>query len=279
MLFKQWNELVEPRHQLDSPVILKNEESLQESPLPQVEIPSTVNFSDYKKIILTTKVMNPLFPKNLLKMEDLGNIETTLLLTESKMTDDEQNHYSWDFNENFPNEFNPSMESATGNNNFSFKFPIYRISSTDTLLISIDENFLKVSPIFLNLISKKLTSSINNDKSSILLLGASDKISNNIKTVTNKNCSINPPEFITGFIGSLLYELLEIGTDNFECIIVPSEGPIGFEKLSLSTMEELINQFFHELGSQMDFKTYYDECHRNWKLEGSATSTQSGLYI
>ena len=59
--FKQWSDFVEPRHELDFPIITSNDESLQKLPLPDITISSDLDVNKYQKIVLTTKVMNPLF--------------------------------------------------------------------------------------------------------------------------------------------------------------------------------------------------------------------------
>lgn len=196
--------------------------------------------------------------------------------------------HSWNYNENFPNQFDPELDSANstddGNTDkvISFQFPIIELSKNESLLISIDENFLKFSPIFANVIAQQLTTKLSSFSNKIIVLGASDKIYES-KLLTLESCTLQPPEFITGTCGSMINYLLQLKTVNFKAYIVPSEGPIGFEKLSITSMDELIDlsiqEWVKDTNQNIDIKSYRDECHRNWKLDGAAMSTQSGLYV
>ena len=279
MLFKQWNELSTPRHELDYPILSSKEESLQSLPLPIVELPSDLNLNNYETLYITTKVMHPLFPKKFLQLKDIGSIKMSLTFEENN--NGNECKYSWNFNENFPNEFDPAPKSENNEEirkSFSFEFPIMHIPNNNSLLISIDENFLKLSPIFDNILAKKL-SSILNDKMKTLIIGTSDKIMNT-KNISKEYCDLNPPEFVSGFIGALISDIIaEQSTSNFESIIIPSEGPTGFEKISLETMNELVHIFMDQWNESIDKKKYYEECNRFWRFDGSAMSTQSGLYI
>lgn len=259
---------------MDYPILSSKEESLQSLSLPTVTIPDDIDFNQFSKIFLTTKLMNPLFPKKFLNLTELGFIETALSLSEQN---DEEMEHSWNFNENFPNEFDPSGRMPNIQRSFDFKFPIYHIPNNNTLLISIDENFLKFSPIFANVLAKSLVARIKNSKQ-ICILGACDKIVNP-KRLTKDDCALTPPEFVTGFIGALFSEIILNDVTNFESVVVPSEGPTGFEKISVNIMDDLVDLFINEWSDEIDFKRYYDECHRYWKFDGAAMSTQSGLYI
>lgn len=279
MLFKQWNELSTPRHELDYPILSSKEESLQSLPLPIVGLPSDLDLNNYDTLYITTKVMHPLFPKKFLQLKDIGSIKMSLTFEEN--SNGNEGKYSWNFNENFPNEFDPAPNSDNSEDirkSFSFEFPIMHIPNNNSLLISIDENFLKLSPIFDNVLAKKL-SSILNDKIKTLIIGTSDKIMST-KKISREYCDLNPPEFVSGFIGALISNVVaDQSTSNFGSIIIPSEGPTGFEKISLETMNELVHIFMDQWNESIDKKKYYEECNRFWRFDGSAMSTQSGLYI
>lgn len=267
-------------------------------PLPTVEI-SEIDFNKYKKIVITTKVMNPLFHSaHGIKSAKVGNIKTKLTVPQTilkKSPDLSQiagnmvsTSHSWNYNENFPNQFDPELDfsNSTDDNNtdkvISFEFPIIELSENESLLISIDENFLKFSPIFANIIAQQLTTKLSSFSNEIIVFGASDKIYES-KSLTLESCTLQPPEFITGTCGSMVHYLIQLRTINFKAYLVPSEGPIGFEKLSITSMDELIDLSIQEWvtdnNNKIDLKSYRDECHRNWKLDGASMSTQSGLYI
>lgn len=259
----------------------KNDESLQASPIPKVLFPS-IAFQNYEKIIITTQLMNPLFPEKLIESKNLGKIETQLTLTEDQNAVNEDGH-SWNFNENFPNEFDPDNEDRENQQQaFNFEFPVFAVGKV--VIISIQDNFLKISPIFSNIISKKLIEQLPRTIKP-LILGSSDRIAS-VKEINDHTCTLVPPEFITGFIASLLTELtihnetLQNGENKFQfdAILVPSEGPLGFEKLNLTVIQDLID-LFKEEWPNLDPKVYAEESYRNWKLAGSVLGAQSGLYI
>ncbi|CAI4035115.1 hypothetical protein SMKI_12G2550 [Saccharomyces mikatae IFO 1815] len=276
MLFKQWNEIPEPRHLLDFPEISKNLHSLEACPVPKVELPQDLDVSQYSTVVITTKIMNPLFPKNLLQLIAVGKIETTLTVVNSGSVQSTGDH-SWNFDENFPNEVDPVPRGAMSDETkYDFSFPIYSFGKT--LLFSIEENFLSISPIFGNMISRCIVSRLVESSPEIIVIGTSDKIAN-MKVMTKDECSLKPPEFITGFIGSVLTQL--VGGVNkgmkFKCLVVPSEGPNGYEKLSLSDMGSLVSLCGQWLG--FDHSSYHEECYRLWRCDSAAIGAQSGLYI
>lgn len=246
-------------------------ESLQPLPLPQIRLPN-LDFSKYDKIILTTKVMSPLFPHKVLSIQSLGDLSAELKI-ENRTTTSES--HTWDFNENIP--FEANAETEAGEKLYTFNFPVNYIPDINSLLIVIDDNFMKFPQIFSNAIARVLVERSCQVKN-IILLGASDKISSAQK-LTPEESTLIPPEFITDFIGSVLSELIIKECSNFEAIVVPSEGPTGFEKLSTTTMQNLINEFAKLFTTNIDIEKYLSECSRNWRLESAGTSTQSGLYI
>jgi len=261
---------------LDYPILTSKEESLQSLPLPTVTLPTELDLKDYDIVYITTKVMNPLFPKKFLNIKEIGSIRMALSFEESGLS---EGSYSWNFNENFPNEFDPATNEKNEENqkSFSFEFPLFYIPNNNSLLISIDENFLKLSPIFDNILAKKLASLLSDCKKTFVI-GASDRIMNS-KAITASVCDLNPPEFVSGFIGSLISNAAVRSVSNFSSIIVPSEGPTGFEKISLETMNVLVHALMNQWNSGIDTQKYYEECNKYWRFDGSAMSTQSGLYI
>ncbi|EDO17058.1 hypothetical protein Kpol_530p28 [Vanderwaltozyma polyspora DSM 70294] len=274
MLFKQWNEFVAPRHELDSPIIARNDDSLQLLSLPEVHMPET-DLSKYKNVVLTTKIMDPLFPSKLLSAEKIADITTTLKIDESQDVGESENH-SWDYEENFPNEVGFKRDS---NNRrlLSFSSPIFAFK--DTIIIMIEENFIKMSAIFSNVIAEQVINHLlinGNPDLNFIAIGTSDRILN-IKKLTQDHCSLEPPEFVTGFIGSILTQLISKEVNVFTGILAPSEGPIGFEKMTLDVIKELID-ICQEL---LDIKSteYSVDCQRMWRLDGAAIGAQSGLYI
>lgn len=206
-------------------------------------------------------------------MENVGELVTELTLDE-KITAEHHSH-SWDFSENFPNEVDPEDVVEETNKTLSFTTPI--MAFEDTLLISLKENFLKVSPIFLNRISNELLKLFQNleKKTSIVILGTSDQISE-LKPISNTSCTLQPPEFVTGFVGSILTQLVAHSMP-FNGLVAPSEGPVGFEKLTLETMENLVEVCCQWV--PVNVLGYADECYRRWRLDGGASGAQSGLYI
>lgn len=207
----------------------------------------------------------------LLSLKEEGTITCTLKLPESLESQQHPIH-SWDFGENFPNEIEPALDS--NDKVYKLNFPVYSISG-DNLLVSIDENFLNVSPIFSNKISEKLVSSLKNDLD-IVLVGCSDRVQE-CKVTTDRSCTLQPPEFVSGFIGSLVSAMARNSNASFTAVIAPSEGPQGFEKLSITTMDSLIQTCSEFLS--IDHKLYSAEVHKRWKLDGRASGAQTGLYL
>ena len=230
--------------------------------------------------------MTSLFPSDLLKLAGIGTLRASLELEPAKNTRVDQIYshenelYGLDFLRSSTITAPTTVQDTTDNSLkriYSFEFPILSVPNANSLLIIIDENFLKFSPIFDNVIARELVAQLKG-MSQVTLLGASDKVCK-FRRLTSRDCSLKPPEFITGFIGSLMYELLMNQMENFEAIVVPSEGPVGFEKLTTSDMQQLMTVVAEKLAGAVDAKVYLEECYRHWKSEGAASSTLSGLYI
>ncbi|KAK5963937.1 Pba1p PWA37_004276 [Arxiozyma heterogenica] len=249
--------------------------------------------------------MNPLFHSiKSIRSKIVGYIESSLTIPKellSKTNDFSRNlnqnvntlAHSWDYNENFPNQFDPDLDETNGTTKqdklVQFKFPIVELSNdysnndfNTILLISIGENLLKFSPIFSNVIAQELISKLSNYSNEIIIIGTSDKIYQ-YRAISLSSCTLQLPEFLTGVCASLIHYLINLNMNNFKGHFVPSEGPTGFEKLSITSMDTLIdisiNELISTIETELDIKNYRDECHRNWKLDGAAMSTQSGLYI
>lgn len=218
--------------------------------------------------------MNPLFPEKLLKSTILGDLKVILDLSSGKMALDHPMH-SWNFDENFPNEVDPAYVVEERRKTFELCAPI--VSFGRTLLISVKENFLKTSPIFLNQIAKSVVCKLAQGafEGEVVVLGTSDQITE-LKPVSDKETTLNPPEFVTSFVGAVITQLIEKSLP-FQGLIAPSEGPVGFEKLNLVTMEELITLCHQWVDSNKEI--YRNECYRRWRLDGAALGAQSGLYI
>lgn len=220
--------------------------------------------------------MNPLFPERLLKLICVGDMEATLDITTINAIKDHGNH-SWSFDENFPNEMDPERVEQENSRSFRVSTPI--VAFDDTLVISLKENFLKDSPIFTNIIAeqivRELASSGTASGIEVVVLGTSDQVTE-MKRVDDSFTTLNPPEFLTGFAGAILTQLIDRHIP-FQGIIAPSEGPIGYEKLNLVTMQELVNLCLRWV--TVDREIYKNECYRRWRLDGAAIGAQSGLYI
>lgn len=270
--FKQWNELSEPRNHLDAPNLVNNTESLQLLPLPDVHIPDELfEGGNVKRVILTTKTMDTFFLLDkTMKVKKLADITCSLEIPKNLQTHEAT--HTWDFGENFPNEVEPLEDEEQ--RTFSLRFPIYLLED-QTLYVSIDENFLTVSPIFTAQISDVISKKLNRGHE-IVILGCSDRIEDT-KICTNNNCSLVPPEFVTGFLGSLMSDLTKTNDQLFTAAIFPSEGLQGFEKLSSTTVDSIID-FCSQLVST-DKSRYTEECYKRWKRNASSNGAQSGLYL
>lgn len=217
--------------------------------------------------------MDPLFPKDLLGVVKLGDIRTTL--NTNRHQRQEEGSYSWNFEENFPNEINldGNQDDDDDAHSSTLVTPVFAFG--DLLLVSVKENFLKVSPIVYNRIAQALVSVLEGSRHELKVLGTSDRITE-LKSISQQSSDLQPPEFATGFVGSILTQFITKGIP-FQGILAPSEGAIGFEKMSMSTMPELIDI----CGQWIDANSekYRAECYRHWRLDSAAVGSLSGLYI
>lgn len=223
---------------------------------------------------MTSAIMTPLFPEKLLNVTTLCDLQVVLDVTAGKIASDHPMH-SWSYDENFPNEMDP--EEVTEDKSKVFKLAVPITEFNDTLLIIVKENFLKNSPIFANQIAKSIVGKLaqNSYSGEIIVLGTSDQITE-LKTVSDIATTLIPPEFITSFVGAIITQLA-LHSLPFGGAVAPSEGPVGYEKLNLVTMEELITLSHQWL--DLDKEQYRNECYRRWRLNGAALGAHSGLYI
>lgn len=248
-----------------------DEESLQNGAVPVVELPN-IDWNNFHKIFLTTGIMDPLFPKELLNVVKLGEIKTSLRLDRNPT--DSSGGYSWNFEENFPNEID--LNGVQDNDDSKVLTFVTEVEAFgDCLLIAVKENFLKVSPIIYNRIAQVLLSVIDGKRHELRILGTSDRISE-LKFISNLRSDLQPPEFVTGFIGSILTQLT-ISNIPFQGFIAPSEGAVGFEKMSMNTMPELIDICGQWTGANSE--KYRSKCYRHWRLDSGAAGSLSGLYV
>lgn len=255
--------------------MVQDENTIQELPLPTVILPS-INSQDIKKVIVTSKVLKPLFPDELLSLQTIGDLEVNLSFTAPANSNNTS--YNWEYEENFPEEFDPSNNSnGTSLKTYNFKFPVIKFQ--DTLIFSIDENFLQISPIFSTVIALKLSEYITSLKNvELYVMGVSDKVTD-IRTFDQDKCTLIPPELVVGFIGAFLSDIT-LKKLPFKCLVAPSEGPLGFEKLTLATMEQLVRRSEKLISSaNITTKEYETACNRHWRLSGTTIGAQAGLYI
>ncbi|SCU92492.1 LANO_0E01112g1_1 [Lachancea nothofagi CBS 11611] len=269
MLFKQWNDFSEPRHHMDAPLEDDEDfESLQLATLPEVKLEQPIVFSKYKRIIITTKVFRSLFSSKLAHANQVSKFQI-------------QWHTKGKDHLMYREDFQVQEDNSSKSESRLLEFPVEQIDS-ESLFVSVAEDFLHVPPIALNLLSKEIAK-LCAAPLDILLIGSSDRIEE-IKQVgfptTEQRYGLpglNPPEFLTNFTASIMTQLIS-NKVHFHGYVAPSEGPSGYEKLSMETMDQLIDLCWSESrGSNREM--YVKECHRNWKLNGTAMGAQSGLYL
>ncbi|SCU99367.1 LAFA_0G23618g1_1 [Lachancea sp. 'fantastica'] len=269
MLFKQWNDYTEPRHHIDAPLDeIEDLGSLKVEPLPKVELLGELDISAYKRAIITTKVFRSLFPGNLSNGKKVSTFRISWNIRNREDT-------------MYREDFQLREESSRKGDAKVLEIPVVQLDR-ETLVISVAEDFMHVPPIALNLLSKQI-SQLFSKSLDIVVLGSSDRIEE-VKSVAFLNGepqtelhSLVPPEFLTNFIASLVTQLV-LGKIPFRGYIAPSEGPSGYEKLSLEAMDTLIVKCWSEF-ALADRDAYFKECHRNWRLNGTAMGAHAGLYL
>ena len=208
MLFKQWNEQAEPRHILD--------DQFNETPsLVQVKtLPKFENVQKYfhehhdkgSSIFIAPKRMHVLFVAYHAK---------------------------------------PLHEFVCTYGSLEYKFPIYSSNSVSksgstnegtkkTSVLIVDETF---PIIVLNFFSNELSQYVNDN--STVVLGLSDRISE-VKVIEPMKAPLEgksfvPPEFVSNFGASLFHKAV---LANYW--FLPSEGPVGFEKVSQTNIGQLL---------------------------------------
>ncbi|KAL6940388.1 hypothetical protein ACO0QE_004287 [Hanseniaspora vineae] len=208
MLFKQWNEQAEPRHILDDQ--FKETPSLvQVKTLPKFESVETYFEEEHEKkssLFIIPKRMHVLFVAYHAK---------------------------------------PLHEFVCTYGLVTYKFPVYSHDSVrmsknckettqKTSVLIVDETF---PPIVLNFFSNELSQYVNDN--STVVLGLSDRISS-VKVIEPvkpplEGKSFVPPEFVSNFGASLFHKAVQA---NYW--FLPSEGPVGFEKVSQTNIGQLL---------------------------------------
>ncbi|SCU93540.1 LAMI_0E14730g1_1 [Lachancea mirantina] len=266
MLFKQWNNFTEPRHHLDAPIDERDElDSLKIEPFPQVSLAKSIDFSDFKRLIIVGKTLEPLFPRNLVARREVSGFKITW-------------HTEINESQKFREDFQSEEIAGSMRAEHTLELPIESFGQ-DSLILCIHENFLRVSPIVWNILGFEIAKYCSGLE--LLVLGTADTIQE-IKSLGLPAYDANlptliPPEFITSFTASILTQLIVLKVP-FQALIAPSEGPSGFEKLRLTTMDQLIDLCW-PLSQTHARDDYAKACHRHWKLNGTAMGAQAGLYV
>ncbi|SCU89245.1 LADA_0E14422g1_1 [Lachancea dasiensis] len=269
MLFKQWNVYSEPRHHLDTLLEdTSDRESLQVAPLPTIKLITPIDTSIYKKIIITTKLFRSLFSRH-------ADRATQVSCFQIGWQTKGKEHVL------YREDFQVQEDNTSQTESHILEFPVLQFDE-ETLFLSVAEDILHVPPVAANLLSREVAK-LCAAPLDVLVVGASDRIEE-VKYVgyptadSNHNLPIfNPPEFLTNFTASIMTQLI-LNKVEFRGYIAPSEGPSGYEKLTMETMDTLIDLTWFELGSG-DRDAYVKECHRNWRLNGTAMGAQTGLYL
>lgn len=248
-----------------------NYESLQKTPLPTVILTEPIDISQFNQIVLCTKVLRPLFPSTICPTTTISEFQVTI---PPQPTAIKKAHGSSYGDEDYEQESlsDKKPEEIT----VSFQVEKFK----DILFICIEENFLHVSPIAWNLLSQQIIRLCKSKNTlQTIVLGTSDRITT-LKSVgsTLGLPDLEPPEFVTNCTASLITTLI-LHDLPFKSLIAPSEGPSGFEKLSLVSMDQLAESCFELVKPVENVSSYIEECHRAWRLQGTAMGAQTGLYI
>lgn len=267
MLFKQWNEYSEPRHHLDAPLEENTDlDSLQPAPLPEVMLEKPIDTAGFKRAFIITNIFRSLFEDRLARAEQISSF---VVAWQTKGR--EQHLYREDYQ--------TQEDSRSTDETKRLEFPVHKLDD-GTLFICVREDFLHVPPISINLLSREIAKLCGGLE--VLLFGSSDRLER-VKYVgfpgnVGKGLPLlTPPELITNFTASIMTQLLS-NKVRFDGYVAPSEGPSGYEKLSMETMDLLIDLCWSEVrfGNRED---YVKSCHRNWRLNGTVMGAQTGLYL
>lgn len=223
----------------------------------------------FRKVVVISKTLEPLFPKRLIKLEHIASFQGTWQTNTT-----EEFRYREDFQ---------AEEAATSKKTErSIEFPMQKLDN-NTLLLCVEENFLHVPPIVWNILSREIVAKCSTLQ--FLVIGTTDRIGEVKSIGAPGSCPFGqedlpplaPPEFITNFTASLIDQLIASHM-KFSGFVAPSEGPSGFEKLSLETMDKLIDLCW-PIVNHLSRDSYVTECHRCWRLNGTAMGAQTGLYL
>lgn len=231
--------------------------SLADLPEPKVELnPPLLNFDGFNHCILLPRSLKWLLPKSVVHFVHLGQIHGSLS-NEHNRSDTKPILGLYETEE--PKKFS---------SNYSVEFNIWKVE--DTIIILIDENEIKYPTILTNFLTKSLASLIKHIPDIVVLIN-SDRVSE-----LKKLKDLVPPEFVAGSISNLIINLPD---EKLNVLVVPSEGPVGFEKYNINTVDGLLDEMSQLLCSYPAQTSFYiHESMKLWKLDG-CTSTQGGLYL
>lgn len=239
-------------------MVHSNPYSLLDKGIPKISLtPSNLNLSPYSHCIVLPVSLKWLLPKSIINLQHIGRVSGSLL-----------NNEDWNSTETVVGLYETDERIDYMEEQFTVTYNLWKIE--DTLIILIEENELKYPTIVTNFMTRYLSSLIKGIDDMTILVN-SDRLTQ-LKTLPE----LSPPEFITGSITNLI---LGLSKKTGKVLVVPSEGPIGFEKYNLTTVDVLVEKMSALLCSypaQTDF--YISECLKLWKSDG-CTSTQGGLYI
>lgn len=174
----------------------------------------------------------------------------------------------WDSMKPVPGMYDTEDHIINSTEQFVIKYNLWKLQ--DTLIAIIDENEVKYPAIVSNFMTRELAQLIGGIEDMTVLVN-SDRLTD-LKNLSD----LVPPEFITGSITNIL---LALPKKDAKVIVVPSEGPIGFEKYNFTVVDALVDEMSTLLCSYPSQTDYYvTECLKLWKLDG-CTTTQGGLYI
>lgn len=276
--FKQWDELAEPRHKIDGPTSTPSLESLRPTKLPEVECKIEFDISKFERVFIGTKTVEALFPERCYQRKVVGQIKVKSPHTSTKSAVKNQSERSWDFHENFPEEVEPLEAASRAVHQIGI--PIYELEGLQkTLLVILEENFMIVSPILINYAALSLRGILNGFTGSVHIWGHSDRVAE-MRLLTRNHCDLVPPELVTGFVGAVISTIIKLEHCNFRAFIAPSEGHLGFEKITLSQMSDMIELCAKALNiSEADYEAYRKHCIKHWKTQSTAIGAQPGLYL
>ena len=260
MQFKQWQNDQSPRHQLDS-VAQSDPYSLVDKNLPKVTVsPENLDLIQFNHCLVLPSSLKWLLPKSIINLTHIGVISGTL------QNDNNTDPQSMKIVSGMYDTEDSITRSST--EEFLMNYNLWKLQ--DTVIVIIEENEMKYPTIVTNFMTRQLAQLIGNVCERTILVN-SDRLTE-LKTLTD----LIPPEFITGSITNLILSLKD---KSAKVLVVPAEGPSGFEKYNFNVVDSLVDEMSKLLCSYPSQTDYYvSECIKLWKLDG-CTTTQGGLYI